>query len=77
MSSLGISCYRDHRGKPHEGWLPWILRRPKRPVRETTHAVYSDAARLYIPPTLGDTPIQELTPAHIDALYVSLAKGDP
>ena len=46
-------------------------------MRETTHAVYSDAARLYIPPTLGDTPIQELTPAHIDALYVSLAKGDP
>jgi integrase len=57
-------------------WLPWILERPKRPVRETTHAVYSDAARLYIVPTLGDTPVQEVTPADIDALYVSLAKGD-
>ena len=58
-------------------WLPWILTRPKRPIRETTHAVYSDAARLYVYPHLGETPIQELTPAHIDALYVSLAKGDP
>jgi integrase len=72
-----LEGYEDHRGRVRDGWLAWILKRPKRPVRETTHAVYSDAARLYILPTLGDVPIQELTPAHIDALYVSLAKGDP
>jgi hypothetical protein len=34
-----------------------ILVRPKRPVREATHAVYSDAARLYILPELGDVAI--------------------
>jgi len=74
--SQHLEGYEDHRGKVHDGWLAWILKRPKCPIRETTHAVYSDAARLYILPELGDTPIQELTPASIDALYVSLAKGD-
>ena len=57
-------------------WLPWTLERPRRPIRETTHALYSDAARLYIYPHIGDVLLQELTPADVDALYVTLAKGE-
>lgn len=71
-----LEGYEDRDGE-HAGWLDWLLVRPKRPIRDTTHAVYSDAARLYIEPELGDVPVQEITPAHIDALYVSLGKGDP
>lgn len=69
-SDLTVREYLEDR------WLPWTLERPARPIRETTHAVYSDAARLYVYPELGDVPIQELTSATIDALYVSLSKGD-
>ena len=57
-------------------WLPWTRERTNRPLRETTHEQYSGTVRRYIVPTLGETPLQELGPAAIDALYVSLAKGD-
>ncbi len=69
-SDLTVQQYIEDR------WLPWTLERPKRPVRETTHAVYSDAARLYVYPHIGEMLLQELTPADVDALYVALAKGD-
>jgi integrase len=38
--------------------------------------VYSDAARLYVYPHIGAALLQELTPANVDALYVSLSRGD-
>ncbi|MEZ5125742.1 MAG: tyrosine-type recombinase/integrase [Thermoleophilia bacterium] len=70
-SSLTVESYFAER------WLPWLSERTKNPVRATTADLYARALRLYIAPHIGKTPLQELGPADVDALYVSLAKGDP
>jgi integrase len=45
-------------------------------VRASTLESYAAKVRLYVVPTLGHVPLQKLTPAHMQACYSALLKGD-
>jgi integrase len=45
-------------------------------VRATTLESYEDKTRLYILPSSGQTPLQKLTPAMLQALYARLLAGE-
>jgi integrase len=49
-------------------WLPAI----RRTVRPLTYAGYERSVRIHIVPHLGDLPLQHLTPAKLNALYLTL-----
>ncbi|MBN1630387.1 MAG: hypothetical protein JW990_11530 [Thermoleophilia bacterium] len=51
-----------------EHWLPAI--RPT--IRATTFLSYESQIRNYLSPQLGRTPLQQLSPVHINALYAKL-----
>jgi hypothetical protein len=57
-------------------WLA-LLQRPdgaRRLIGRRTWERYDELLRLHILPTLGQRPLQQITPSEIDALYVGLEK---
>ena len=54
-----------------EGWLAHVAGR----VRAKTWQSYECVIRLYAVPALGELPLTELSPLHLQRLYASLLSG--
>ncbi len=53
----------------------WLDTSARYRVRASTLASYRDKVRLYIRPTLGNVPLQKLSPAQVQSLYGDLLAG--
>lgn len=53
-------------------WLPGI----KSTIRASTFHSYERNIELHVIPTLGNVPLQKLTPSQLNALYAALAEGE-